>query len=255
MSAAAEQVLERGTLRAEGLLPDGVYGHAPLDLSLEPGSLCCMVGRNFTGKTAWLRALAGLEQPAAGRLELMGADVWRMSIARWRQLRTKVAFITAEAPLLSWLDALSNVTLPAIYHELQDPDSARQRALDLLMELGYDGETEVLPAYLDEHHRRLLAMARSLMLEPRMMFIDEPFVLTDASAVKGLEDVLQGLARERGITVVVSTHLLGFAEAHADELLYADGTGLYVHGSWDALSQQAPDFVAGSVRVEETADG
>jgi len=238
-------------LVAEQLLPDHLREQRPLDYRIATGSITCLVGRNFTGKTRWLRTLAGLDPPASGRLEIMAADVWALAPDAWQRMRTNVAFITAEAPVISWMDGISNVTLPAIYHELEGEVAARQQALDLLAKLGYDGALDVLPAYLDRHHRSLLALARCLMLAPEMVFIDEPFELTDRSSRLAMERVMRWLAREQGITLVTSTHNLAFVREHADAVLYADGTGLYVHRSWDDLEAAAPAFAKGIPDGEE----
>jgi ABC-type polar amino acid transport system ATPase subunit len=248
--AVEEDVLN--ILIADGLVPGRLPQHQPLSCGIAVGSINCMVGRNFTGKSSWLRALAGLDLPAAGTLEIMGSDVWSLDTANWRRLRTNAAFITAKAPLISWLDGLSNVTLPAVYHELEGEVAARDQARKLLDKLGYDGALDVLPAYLDRHHRSLLALARCLMLAPEMVFIDEPFELTDSNSRAEMEKVLNWLAQEQGITLVISTHNLDFARGHADSVLYASGSGLYVHRSWDELSDVAPAFAAG--RPDEETD-
>jgi predicted ABC-type transport system involved in lysophospholipase L1 biosynthesis ATPase subunit len=253
-SAPEISVADGGTeiLVAEGLIPRSRPEHRPLDLKLDVGTINCLVGRNFTGKSAWLGAMAGLEPPAAGSLEIMAADVWSLEPEAWRLLRTNVAFITADAPLISWLDGLSNVTLPATYHSSERESSARAQATELLEKLGYDGALDMLPAYLDRHHRSLLALARWLMLAPEMVFIDEPFELTDANSRLGMEAVLRWLAEDQGITLVISTHNLDFARKHSDTVLYADGTGLYVHPSWDSLADADPAFTEG--RPDEETD-
>jgi ABC-type polar amino acid transport system ATPase subunit len=239
-------------LVAEAVVPGQLPEHRPLDLRVPIGSINCLVGRNFTGKSSWLRTFAGVDPPSAGTVEIMGVDVWSLDTEAWRRLRTNVAFITAEAPLISWLDGISNVTLPAVYHELEGEAAARTQATKLLEKLGYDGALNLLPAFMDQHHRSLLALARCLMLAPELVVIDEPFELTDAPSRLAMERVLEWMAEEQGITLMISTHNLKFARAHADSVLYADGGGLYVHRSWDELAAAEPAFAEG--RPDEEKD-
>ena len=225
-------------LYAEALRPrreDGSeFAHA-LSLEVEPGRIICLVGPNGSGKTAYLRALAGVD-PAAGTLRLLGSEVATLDTPAWRQLRCRVAFVSEGAPLLSVVDGITNVTLPALYHRLGTRDAIRAQAMELLDFLGYPGSREVLPAHLNQHQRLLLAIARCLMLSPELIFLDEPFHMTDEECRKRESDIYRKLAHDRGLAVLVSTHNLGFVKRHAQDILFIHPQGVQHFASWDAFT-------------------
>jgi len=208
-----------------------------LDLETIGGRIVCLVGPGGGGKSMWLRILAGVNPPAAGRLRLLGADIPNRDTPAWRQLRCQAAFISEGAPLLSVVDALNNVMLPALYHRLGTPDSIRTRAKETLEFLGYSGSLEALPAHLSQHERLLLAIGRCLMLSPQLLFLDEPFHMTDDACRRREAEIYQRLARERGMTVFVATHNLGFVKRYASDIVFVHTQGVWKFDSWQAFAQ------------------
>jgi ABC-type multidrug transport system ATPase subunit len=225
-------------LHAEDLRPwreDGSEFEHALSLDAEPGRIICLVGPNGSGKTAYLRALAGVD-PAAGELRILDQDVSTLDTPAWRKLRCHVAFIGEGAPLLSVVDGITNVTLPALYHRLGTRDAIQTQALELLRFLDYPGQQDALPAYLNQHQRLLLAIARCLMLSPALIFLDEPFHMTDEECRKRESDIYIKLARERGLAVVVSTHNLGFVKRHAQQIVFIHPQGVQRFPDWATFS-------------------
>ncbi|HWP94924.1 MAG TPA: ATP-binding cassette domain-containing protein [Gammaproteobacteria bacterium] len=215
------------------LLPGGGASTAQrLTLELPRGRLACLVGPQGAGKTLYLRALAAVDPPATGRLVLNGRDTERLGRDAWRVLRCEVAFVGHSAPLLSVVDGLMNVMLPALYHGLGTPAAMRDKALAILERLGWEGDLTVLPAFLDEHQRRLLALARCLILDPVLLFIDEPFRMTDTVTWKRLAAVFVDLVRNDGLTIIAVTHQLSFVREHADLVLFIDARGVRRYESW-----------------------
>jgi ABC-type transporter Mla maintaining outer membrane lipid asymmetry ATPase subunit MlaF len=207
-----------------------------LDLALERGTICCLIGPQGGGKTAWLRALAAVEPPAEGELTIAGRYCSNLAYEAWRRMRPQIAYIGASAPLLSVLNGLANVTLPAHYHRIGSTEAIRAKALAVLERLGWQGPLDVLPAYLDEHQRRLLALARCLILDPHILFIDEPFRMTDVAGWHHMGSVFVDLAHERKIALVVVTHHLPFVRRHADRILFTSRAGVRDYAGWSALA-------------------
>ena len=222
-------------LAARALVPGG-RGAAPLDFSLDAGAICCILGPPGRGKEDWLRTLAAVDRPAAGELELAGQAVRGIDDARWLALRRRVAYIGASPALLSVLTAEANVMLAAQYHRTGEADTIRAKAQALLVRLGWAGALDALPAYLDERQRLLLALARCLILEPRILFLHEPFRQIDPGAWRQFGAMLAGLVRDGGPALVVVTHNLEFARHHADRVLFAGQAGMTEYRGWDAFA-------------------
>lgn len=211
-----------------------LYG---LDLEAAAGRIICLVGPSGGGKTTWLRTLAGVDLPATGSLRILGKDSAIPGTPAWCQLRCNAAFVPAGAPLLSVVDALTNVMLPALYHRLGQPDVIRTRAEETLQFLGYTGSTGVLPAHLNQHQRLLLAIGRCLMLSPRLLFLDEPFHMADDACRRSEAEIYGRLARERDMTIFVATHNLGFAKRYANEIIFVHDSGVWKFENWQAFTQ------------------
>jgi ABC-type polar amino acid transport system ATPase subunit len=225
-------------IAAEGLRPlAGIDSACSLDLEVTCGNIVCLLGPGGGGKSTWLRALAGVTPPAIGRLRLLGNDVPPYDTPAWRQLRCQAAFIPSGAPLLSVVDALNNITLPALYHRIASPETIRLRAEETLDFLGYNGSMQALPAHLSQHERLLIAIGRCLMLSPRLLYLDEPFHMTDDACRRREAKIYQQLARERGMAVLVATHNLGFAKRYATDIVFVYSQGVWKFDSWQAFTE------------------
>ena len=222
-------------LEAEDLKPmhgDGRAFTHGLSCRYGPGRIVCVVGPNGGGKTAYLRTLAAVDPAAAGVLSLLGRDALDLDAVARRALRLKVAFVNEGAPLLSVVTGLTNVTLPAMYHRLGNAEQVRIKAEETLAFLDYPGRQDLLPAYLNQHERLLLAIARCLMLSPELMFLDEPFHMTDNACRERESSIYRKLAVERGLTLLLATHNLGFVKRQADEVVFVHPDGVWSFSGW-----------------------
>ena len=141
-------------LEAEDLKPlraDGSAFEHGITCHYAPSRIVCLVGPNGGGKTAYLRTLAAVDPPASGSLALFGSDALDAGAARG--LRLRAAFVAEGAPLLSVVNGLINVTLPAMYHHLGSAEETRTKALEILGYLDYPGRQDLLPAYLNQHEQ------------------------------------------------------------------------------------------------------
>jgi len=237
-------------LEAEDLKPlrgDGSAFEHGISCHYAAGRIVCLVGPNGSGKTAYLRTLAAVDPPAAGGLTLFGQDALDLDAEAARSLRMRAAFVAEGAPLLSVVNGLINVTLPAMYHRLGNAEQARTKALEILGYLDYPGRQDLLPAYLNQHERLLLAIARCLMLSPELMFLDEPFHMTDSACRERESGIYQKLTRERGMTLLLATHNLGFVKRRADDIVFVHPDGVWHYTGWKefaaAARSQVRDFL------------
>jgi len=219
-------------------------GRSPLELAVARGEMVCIVGPKGSGKTSLLDALGGLEAPHSGSVDLAGRRTDALDSKAWLDLRRRAAFVIAEAPLLSVVDALVNVTLPAIYHSIGTPTEVREQALALLERLGWRGDLTLLPAFLDEHQQRLLALARCLILKPVVLLIDEPFRISDVSGWRHFGSVLSGV-RSDGVAVVMVTHNLAFVREAQARIVFCGVEGPRCFVDWREFSHDPSPEVEG----------
>ncbi|MFJ2609076.1 MULTISPECIES: ABC transporter ATP-binding protein [unclassified Streptomyces] len=170
-----------------------------LTFSVAAGELVCLVGPSGCGKTTLLKCLAGLLTPTGGDVRLDGRRVTGPTPG------TALVLQEYGRSLFPWLRVAENVELP-----LRHKDMGRRRRKDLVADaLASVGLTDAAGAYpwqLSGGMQQRVAIARALAYEPRVLLMDEPFAAVDAQTRAELEDLVRGLWRERGMTVLFVTH-------------------------------------------------
>lgn len=184
-------------------------GH-PLDivtdynLTLAPGEMHCLAGRSGSGKTSILRVAAGLATPTAGEVRWNGESLADLSDARITALRRDfVGYLDQNGTLIPGLSAIENVILPAV--PARRTKELAPTARDLLEILGVGARAKHRPEQLSGGERQRVAFARSLLLSPRVLMVDEPTASLDRASADGVIKLLKELSAD-GITVLVSAH-------------------------------------------------
>jgi len=175
-------------------------------LAVEPGELVAIAGHSGSGKSTLLHVLGGLMRPDDGQVELAGQDVYGLSDLGRAQLRNRqVGFVFQFHHLLPEFSAMENVALPARVAG-QSPGAARARALELLAEMGLANRALHKPGELSGGEQQRVAVARALVNSPRVVLADEPSGNLDTGNSQHLHALLEKLARERQVALVVATH-------------------------------------------------
>ena len=184
-----------------------------LDFAVRPGELCAVVGASGSGKTTLLQILGSLDRPDEGELRFRGDDVLALADAALARHRNRnIGFIFQFHHLLPEFNALENVLMPArIAGELDA--AATQRARDLLAAVGLDKRMSHRSGELSGGEQQRVALARALIMEPALVLADEPTGNLDAAAGQMVFELLQNLAKGRGLAVVMVTHNLDLARA------------------------------------------
>jgi len=177
-----------------------------VDLRLAPGSRCTVMGPSGSGKSTLLAILGTLDEPTGGTVRLDGLDPFAGGPAERAAFRNRhVGFVFQEHHLLDGCTALDNVVLPALARGRID-GALEDRARRLLSRVGLDSRAGHLPGELSGGERQRVAVARALIMEPRLVLADEPTGQLDAHAAALVAELLVELAAENGGMLVVVTH-------------------------------------------------
>ena len=178
-----------------------------IDLAIDPGEFVAVVGPSGSGKSTLLNLLAGIDRADSGRLDVAGQDLRALperALSQWRGGSVGVVFQFFQ--LLPTLTAQENVMLPMDFGNRWPAAERPARARALLARLGVADQADKFPTALSGGQQQRVALARALANAPRLVLADEPTGNLDSANAAALLDLLAGLAREEGVTVVMVTH-------------------------------------------------
>lgn len=192
-----------------------------LNVTIAPGEAVGLIGPSGSGKTTLLMVLAGLEPATSGAVHIAGHDYANMSeddLARFR--RSHVGIVFQSFHLVPTMTALENVMLPL---ELASQAEAPARAAKILAEVGLADRHDHYPTQMSGGEQQRVALARALVANPPVLFADEPTGNLDQKTGQAVMDLILGLAKERGTTLVLITHDKNLAQRCDRTLTMRDG--------------------------------
>ena len=175
-----------------------------IDLEIKRGETAAIVGASGSGKSTLLGLLAGLDAPSSGEITLDGVNIVNLDEDERATLRSeKVGFVFRNFQLLPALTALENVMLPL---ELAGIDSAREKSEEFLSRVGWAERLHHYPRTLSGGEQQRVAIARAFASQPLILFADEPTGNLDTTTGATVVELLFGLNKEEGTTLVLVTH-------------------------------------------------
>ena len=177
------------------------------------------MGESGSGKTTLLNILATLDRPTGGSVLLNGEDIQKISSKVLTEFRRDhLGFVFQDFQLFPHLSVLENLTISPVKMNGMPQEEANAKALALLERLGLPGHEDAFPYSLSGGQKQRVALARAMMIDPEIIGYDEPTSALDPALRLEVEKlILQN--KELGMTQIVVTHDLTFAENIADELL------------------------------------
>jgi NitT/TauT family transport system ATP-binding protein len=186
---------------------------SPTDLAIVPGEIIALLGPSGSGKSTLLRMLAGLSRPSAGEVFWHGQPISKVQI--------NVSIVFQSFALFPWLTVLENVEAP-LRARAMDPNERRERSLKILDTVGLDGFQAAYPRELSGGMRQRVGFARALVVEPEVLFMDEPFSSLDVLTAENLRSELLELWQKKTIptqSIFLVTHNIEEAVLLADRII------------------------------------
>ena len=189
--------------RAEKTYPNGTRALLPVDLSIQQGEFVTLLGPSGCGKSTLLNIVAGLLTPSGGSIFISGESP--LENAKPRANDHRLSFVFQEATLMPWARVAANVRLPL---DLQSVPRAEAdcRVGEALKLVGLDQFAEAYPRELSGGMQMRASIARSLVTDPSLLLMDEPFGALDEITRNRLDDELLALWRTKNLTVIFVTH-------------------------------------------------
>lgn len=197
-----------------------------VSFSLEKGERIAVVGRSGAGKSTLLHLIGTLDHPSSGKILYDGEYVIGSgsgALAKFRN--TSLGFIFQFHHLLPEFTAIENVMMPAILAREPHQD-ARHQAKEILALVGLSARMEHKPGELSGGERQRVAVARAMVLNPRILLADEPTGNLDGSTGEEIHDLLIGLNEKRNMSMIIVTHNLDLAKRMTRQIRLHDGNAL-----------------------------
>jgi putative ABC transport system ATP-binding protein len=181
-----------------------------INLDIKKGESVAIVGSSGAGKSTLMTIMAGLDIPSTGTIELMGQELSKLNDEKRAAIRSEsVGFVFQSFLLIPSLSALENVTLPCL---LKGEDEDIDRAKALLTSVGLEHRMDHTPAQLSGGEQQRVALARAFMIQPEVLFADEPTGNLDQQTAQTVIELLFELNQQHGTTLVLVTHDMKLAE-------------------------------------------
>jgi lipoprotein-releasing system ATP-binding protein len=194
-----------------------------VDIEIQQGEIVCIVGKSGAGKSTLLHILGTLDAADQGQVNIDGTDVSRLNVKEIALFRNqRIGFIFQFHHLLPEFTALENVCIPAFIKGEQEA-TAQKRAKELLDYLGLSGRLTHKPTQLSGGEQQRVAVARSLMNQPAVVFADEPSGNLDSASSQELHQLLFKLRDDFNQTFLIVTHNKELAEMSDRTVVMKDG--------------------------------
>jgi phospholipid/cholesterol/gamma-HCH transport system ATP-binding protein len=194
------------------------------DVSFEvgAGTIFAIMGGSGCGKSTLLKHLIGLIQPAGGRIVYGDTDYWAGSTQERRQLRKGFGVLFQSAALWSSMSVLDNVLLPLEQQTDMRGAEREERARETLSWVGMSDYVDYRPADLSGGMKKRVGLARAIVAQPKLLFLDEPSAGLDPISAKRLDDLILSVRERTGAAILVVTHELESIFAIADDSIFLD---------------------------------
>src|ERR1700722_1003467 len=190
-----------------------------------------ILGGSGSGKSTLLRTLVGLEKPSAGQIWMKGQDIAAISRAELDEIRKKIGMAFQGGALFGSMTVGDNVALPVREHTKLEASTIEIMVRLKLDQVGLTGFENYMPAELSGGMKKRAAVARALIMDPELLFFDEPSAGLDPIIAAGVDNLILHLKKAFHMTVIVVTHELASAFLIADKMMLIDKGRILAFGT------------------------
>ncbi|MCW9039340.1 MAG: ABC transporter ATP-binding protein, partial [Rhodospirillales bacterium] len=214
-----------------------------IDLDIFEGEIMVIMGGSGSGKSTFLRQIMALEQPTSGIVEILGQDLGSMTMGEMFDLRKRMGVAFQGGALISSMTVGENIMLPLSEHTRLDAKTMEIMARLKLEVVDLAGFENLRPNELSGGMLKRAAFARAIIMDPKLLFCDEPSAGLDPVVSAGLDELILRLREAMGITIVVVTHELDSAFRIADRITVLDRGNILMTGTVEEVKNSTNERV------------
>ena len=208
-----------------------------IEFDVKSGEIFAIMGPSGCGKTTLFRHLIGLKKPQKGTLEVLGYDLGAATRTDLYDLRRKIGVAFQQGALINSISLIDNVALPLIQHTKLDKMTIQIMSRMKLEMMGLLEAESKMPSQLSGGMLKRAGLARAVVMDPQILFFDEPSAGLDPAASAELDDLLLQLRDLLNITIIFVTHDLDSALKIADRVMVLADGGIAALGTVEAINQ------------------
>lgn len=211
------------------------------NMSLVEGENLVIMGKSGSGKSVMIKCLIGLEQPDSGSIQVMGKDISQLNRDELDELRTEVGFLFQGSALYDSMTVRENLEFPLRRHTKKFGyiKDTTPMVLEALKNVGLAHTINLMPEELSGGMKRRIALARTLILQPKIILYDEPTTGLDPITAKEILLLMETIQKKYNTSSIIITHDVDCARAISNRMiLLVDGIN-YVEGSFEEVSVSA----------------
>jgi len=207
-----------------------------INLDVTEGEVVVILGPSGCGKSTLLRCINGLEPIQSGEIKLNGLGILGQD-TQWTEVRQKIGMVFQNYELFGHMNVIDNILLGPLKAQKRTRAEAEKVADELLKRVGLFDRKLDYPRNLSGGQKQRIAIVRSLVMQPKVMLMDEITAALDPEMVREVLDVVLSLANE-GMTMLIVTHEMGFAQKVADRIIFMDQGNIIEEAAPDQFFNQ-----------------
>jgi len=212
--------------------------HDGLNFHVNEAEIYGLLGGSGTGKSTLMKTMIYLKEPSAGKVEMLGRDLWSLDEAARREIRLACSVMFQFGALYTSMNVLENIYILLKEYSRMSERSMREIAMFWLQKVGLSENVALqYPSELSGGMKKRVAMARALVLSPKILFLDEPNSGLDPSSARAFDELVVELRDTLGVTVVMVTHDIDSICTILDRFLILQDKKIAFEGTFEQLMQ------------------
>ncbi|HEX2788067.1 MAG TPA: ABC transporter ATP-binding protein [Ignavibacteria bacterium] len=214
-----------------------------MNLTVKKGETLVILGRSGTGKSVVLKCIVRLIKPDEGTIEVDGQNVDNLNGDDLQKFRKEVGFLFQSGALYDSMTVRENLMFPVIRQSDYDGSNVEPKVEEELKNVGLSQAIDKMPSELSGGMQKRIGLARTLMLDPKIILYDEPTTGLDTYTSKEISELIMDMKKKFGVTSVVVTHDMNCAKLISDRIVVLKDGRFVAQGSFDELSKSDDEFI------------
>ncbi|WP_314990343.1 ATP-binding cassette domain-containing protein [uncultured Campylobacter sp.] len=212
--------------------------HDGLNFHVNEAEIYGLLGGSGTGKSTLMKTMIYLKKPSAGKIEMLGRDLWSLDEAARQEMKLACSVMFQFGALYTSMNVLENIYILLKEYSWMSERSMREIAMFWLQKVGLSENVALqYPSELSGGMKKRVAMARALVLSPKILFLDEPNSGLDPSSARAFDELVVELRDTLGVTVVMVTHDIDSICTILDRFLILQDKKIAFEGTFEQLMQ------------------